>query len=78
MTAFEIDLDLCRGRQGRLLDEMQRQKLDLVIVNRVEHVQWLTGVRYGWVFSPAAALSADGHLTLCAPNRPPEKAAADT
>jgi Xaa-Pro aminopeptidase len=78
MTAFEINLDLCRGRQRRLLDEMQRQKLDLVIVTRIEHVQWLTGVRFGWVFSPAAALSADGHLTLCAPNRPPEKAAADT
>lgn len=77
MTVPEIDLNVCRGRQQRLLDEMQRLGLDLVIVNRIEHVQWLSGVRYGWVYSPAAALSADGHLTLCAPNRPPERAAAD-
>lgn len=77
MTGLELDLDLCRGRQRRLMDEMQRQKLDLAVITRSDHVQWLTGVRFGWVFSPAAALTADGHLTLCAPNRAPEKAAAD-
>jgi Xaa-Pro dipeptidase len=67
----------CRGRQQRLLAEMQRLKLDLVIVQTIEHVQWLTGARFGWVFSPLAALSADGHLTLVAPRKASAEAAAD-
>ncbi len=72
-----IDIAACRVRQRRVLDAMQRQQLDLVIVTRVEHVQYLVGPRFGWVFSPAAALSADGRLTLVAPNQPPATAAAD-
>ncbi len=67
----------CRGRQARLLAEMQRLHLDLAIVTQAEHVQWLTGVRFPWVMSPAAALRVDGHLTLCAPKKPILEAAAD-
>jgi Xaa-Pro dipeptidase len=67
-----------RGRQRRLLEQMQAQRLDLVVVQLTEHVQWLTGARYPWTMSPAAALRADGHLTLVAPAKPTHEAAADT
>jgi len=56
---------------------MQRRELDLVIVFRAEHVQWLTGWRPAWVFSACAALSIEGQLTLVAPNAAPDNAAAD-
>jgi Xaa-Pro dipeptidase len=77
MPNYEIDLNACRSRQKRLLDVMQRQELDLVIVTQTEHVQYLAGPKFAWLFSPAAALNADGKLTLVAPNRAPDVAAAD-
>lgn len=77
MSELDFNADAARGRQKRLLSEMQRLKLDLVIVQSIEHVQYLTGARFGWVFSPAAALRADGHLTLVAPKKPLLDAAAD-
>src|SRR5688500_13737010 len=77
MTNYDIDVAACRGRQKRVLAEMQRLNLDLVIVTLTEHVQWLAGPRFAWTFEPAAALAADGKLTLIAPNKVPETAAAD-
>src|SRR5947209_1925801 len=68
MSEFEIDLAACRGRQRRVLAEMERQRLDLVIVTQAEHVQWLAGPRFDFKFSPIAALAADGRLTLVAPS----------
>ena len=56
---------------------MRRHNLDLVIVSRTEHVQWLTGPRFGWVYEPLAALWKDGSCTLVAPNEPPKVHAAD-
>lgn len=73
----EIDVAACRSRQKRLLTVMHERQIDLVIVTRTEHVQWLAGPRFGWVFAPCAALAADGRLTLVAPNQPPVLAAAD-
>ena len=69
MSNLDFNAAAARGRQTRLLAEMQRQQLDLAIVQTIEHVQWLTGARYGWTFSPMAALAADGHLTLVAPRK---------
>ncbi|WP_254509444.1 M24 family metallopeptidase [Anatilimnocola floriformis] len=77
MNPGDTDLNACRTRQRRLLDEMQKQKLDLVVVTQIEHVQYLVGPRFGPVFSPAAALRADGHMTLCQPKKPTVEAAAD-
>lgn len=77
MSPYDFDPAWSRGRQQRLLAEMKRQGLDMVIVQTIEHVQYLAGPRFGWVFSPAAALRADGHLTLVAPGKPPVQAAAD-
>src|SRR5437870_829429 len=78
MSDLDYNAAASRGRQRRLLAEMQTLRLDLVIVQQIEHVQWLTGARYPWTMSPAAALSADGHLTLVAPMKPQLEAAADT
>jgi Xaa-Pro dipeptidase len=73
----EIDLAACRLRQQRLLAVMQCMNLDLVIVNQIEHVQYLAGPRFRWVFTPAAALDREGRLTLVAPGAAPDVAAAD-
>lgn len=77
MNAFDIDVAACRGRQRRLLAVMEQRQLDLLIVTQTEHVQWLAGPRFAWVYQPAAALAADGQLTLVAPNDVPEVVAAD-
>src|SRR5947208_13650906 len=78
MSDFSLSVPDCRTRQQRLLAEMERQRLDLVIVGHNAHVQWLTGCHFSWLFSPMAALSADGRCTLVAPaRRMPAVAAAD-
>jgi Xaa-Pro aminopeptidase len=77
MSDLDYNASASRGRQKRLLAEMQAQRIDLVIVQQIEHVQWLTGARYPWTMSPAAALRSDGHLTLVAPKKPALEAAAD-
>jgi Xaa-Pro aminopeptidase len=49
---------------------MRELESELVIVTQSEHVQWLTGARFGLAyqpFSPVAALDIDGHATLVAP-----------
>jgi Xaa-Pro aminopeptidase len=77
MSQLDYNAAASRARQTRLLDQMHVLKLDLVIVQQIEHVQWLTGARYPWTMSPAAALAADGRLTLVAPMKPVLEAAAD-
>jgi Xaa-Pro dipeptidase len=78
MSDLDYNAAASRSRQQRLLAEMQNLRLDLVIVQQHEHVQWLTGARYPWTMSPVAALRADGHLTLVAPVKPILEAATDT
>lgn len=77
MNQPSLCLDACRQRQQRVVALMQEKNLDYVIVTQNEHVYYLTGERFKWVFSPVAALSADGKLTLVAPNKAPENVAAD-
>jgi Xaa-Pro aminopeptidase len=77
MSDLDFNEQAARGRQQRLLAEMQKLQLDLVIVQTIEHVQYLTGARYPWTMSPSAALRADGRLTLVAPKKPVLEAAAD-
>jgi Xaa-Pro aminopeptidase len=77
MSELDINVEATRGRQRRLLDVMRRDQLDAVIVTQIEHVQWLAGPRFGWVFQPAAALTVDGKLILVAPQKEPKVAAAD-
>jgi Xaa-Pro aminopeptidase len=77
MSTIDIDISACRQRQQRLLEVMKKHQLDLVVVTQIDHVQYLAGPRFPWTMHPAAALAANGKLTLVAPNKPPEKAAAD-
>lgn len=77
MSDLDFNEAAARARQQHLLAEMQTLKLDLVIVQSIEHVQYLTGARFGWVFSPLAALRADGHVTLVVPRKAQQPAAAD-
>ena len=64
---LEICVEYCRARQQRLLVEMQRLRLDAVVVMLPEHVQWLCGTRFTWHHAPLAALLADGRAILIAP-----------
>lgn len=77
MPPLELDLDACRGRQHRLRHVMQREQLDWAILTQRENIQWLTGARFPWYFQPTAALRADGHVTLVAPQKRQFEAAAD-
>ena len=77
MSDLDFNAGCCRSRQKRVLEQMQKLQLDLVIVTQTQHVQWLCGPRFPWVMSPAAALRADGHVTLCVPKKPVLEAAAD-
>jgi Xaa-Pro dipeptidase len=72
-----LDVASVRRRQERLLAQMQALRVDLVIVQQTEHVQWLCGARYPWTMTPLAALRADGHVTLVAPKKPVLEAVAD-
>jgi Xaa-Pro dipeptidase len=74
---FSVDVEACRSRQKRMLELMQQNDLDVVVVTQNEHIQWLTGARFPWLFQGAATLSVDGRLDLIAPHRAPAVAAAD-
>jgi Xaa-Pro dipeptidase len=69
MSELDFNAAASRSRQKRMLNQMQQLGLDMVIVQTIEHVQWLTGARYAWTFSPVAALAADGRVTLVVPRK---------
>ena len=73
---YAVDLAACRNRQRRLLAEMQRDQLDLVVLTRRESVQWLTGAQVGPLFAPVAAIDRIGHATLVLPSRQADQAVA--
>lgn len=68
MNELDISVDGCRRRQQRLVETMAKKKVDLVIVQKTEHVQWLAGPRFAWLVEAAAVLTADGRCTLVAPD----------
>ena len=72
-----LDLDLCRVRQQRLRDRLAAEGLDGLVVVMPEHVQYLTGHRWDFRFSPLAAIDAAGQTLLVCPDKPVERAAAD-
>ncbi|MCA9178595.1 MAG: aminopeptidase P family protein [Planctomycetales bacterium] len=76
MSNWPVDHDCCGRRQQRLRDVMEQHGWDVVVVNQPAHVQWLTGVRYPWIFQVGAALTPDS-LTLVAPSRPLDAAATE-
>jgi Xaa-Pro aminopeptidase len=72
-----LDLDACRRRQGKVIEIMASERLDLVVAVLPEHVEYLTGHRWDHRFSPITALTADGTCLLICPDKPPSNAAAD-
>ncbi len=75
---FGIDVQACRGRQQRLISVMRDERIERTIVTQPEHIQWLTGARFGPLFQPVASLDADGRMTLVAPTKKlPESVAVD-
>ena len=69
--------DQCRQRQRRLLDVMQRERLDAVVVGLPAHVHYLSGHWPFWLHSPAFLLRSDGRSLLVSGNEPAADAAAD-
>ncbi len=67
MQKPELSGEYCRGRQQRLLELMQQQEIDVAILVRPEHVQWLTGPFVPRLFSAAVALDSAGHCTVVFP-----------
>jgi Xaa-Pro aminopeptidase len=66
---YAVDPAACRHRQQRLLKEMQRLGLELVLLLRSESVQWLTGAQAGPLAAPTAAINSAGKVTLVLPSR---------
>jgi len=71
MNELDINVECCRARQRRLLAEMRSKDLDWIVVQKTEHVQWLTGPRFAWLVEAAAVLASDGRSTLVAPRQEP-------
>ena len=72
-----LDFAACRSRQQRLLARMAEERLDGVVVVTPEHIEYLTGHRWDFRFSPVAALEASGRVLLVCPDPPVEQGAAD-
>ncbi|TWT35409.1 putative peptidase [Posidoniimonas corsicana] len=66
---WDVDLNACRGRQQRLLAEMNRLGVGLVVLSRSKSVQWLTGGYVGPLFPVLAAIDAQGRTVLVLPSR---------
>jgi len=66
---YIVDIQACRGRQQRLLAEMESSGIELAVLTRGESVQWLTGAYVGPLFAPVATLDVAGHVTLVLPSR---------
>src|SRR5262245_40073948 len=78
MDEFPVSVPHCRTRQQRLLAEMRRHRLHLVLCPPIAPVHGLPGCPSSWLFSPLAALTAEGRCILAAPaSRLPAMTAAD-
>ncbi len=69
MDPYAIDIPACRGRQRRLLEAVEPLGVELLLLSRPESVQWLTGVYVKPPFTPLAAVTRAGHVTLVIPER---------
>ena len=73
---FTIDILACRGRQQRLLLELERLGLEYAIFTAPESVQWLTGACLGPMFTSAVAIDSLGSVTAIIPSHAEESAIA--
>ena len=77
MNNYQVDVEACRSRKNRLIAQMKKLGIDIVIITQGENVQWLSGVHFAWFFETVAMLSVDGHLTLVCPEMASIDAVAD-
>jgi Xaa-Pro aminopeptidase len=72
-----LDPQLSRQRQRRMLDVLQRLKLDAIVVGDPQHVYYLSAFRPSWLHFGGFILWADGRSLLVSPNEPAPNTAAD-
>lgn len=66
-----LDPAYCRRRQRRLLDVLQRRRLDAAVLTRREHVYYFGGRLPFWLHAAGFVLFADGRAMLLWANDPP-------
>lgn len=71
----ELDSDAIRQRQAQLAGLLAKFRCDLAVLTRAESVRWLTGAWVGPLFHPAAAIDAEGRVSLVLPSRKAESPA---
>lgn len=59
----------CQARRAELLAAMREAELDLIVLVGGESINWLTGVHFGPLLAPTAALDSAGVVTLALPVR---------
>src|SRR5215212_2633341 len=67
----------CRDRQKRLLEVMQRERLDAAVVALPRHVYYFSGYQPFWVHEAAFVLFASGRARLVCGKEPQAPVAAD-
>ncbi len=72
-----LDPAACRTRQQRLCRWLGTAGVDLAIFVAPEQIEYFTGHRWDFRFSPVAALRADGQMLLICPDKPVEAEAVD-
>src|SRR5437879_1575571 len=72
-----LDPRFSRQRQTRLLEVMQRRKLDAIVVGDSPHVYYLSAYRPSWLHFGGFVLFADGRCVLVSANEAAGNAAAD-
>ncbi len=77
MPDIQLDEAACRARQARLLKSFESLSVEAAVLNRPEHVQWLTGFRPFRLHPAAAVLFGSGQCVLVAPDSSPPGAAVD-
>ena len=67
----------CRTRQQRLCRWLEAAGVDLAIFAAPEQIEYFTGHRWDFRFSPVAALRTDGQMLLVCPDKPVAAEAVD-
>src|SRR5436190_3411193 len=72
-----LDPKLSRTRQKRLLDQMQRERLDAAVVAQPHHVYYFSAFLTDWLHQSAFVLFSDGRSWLATANAAAKHVAAD-
>lgn len=72
-----LDTAACRTRQQRLCRWLETTGVDLALFAAPEQIEYFTGHRWDFRFSPLAALRADGLMLLICPDKLVEAEAVD-